>query len=283
MSAGRLGSLATVAQRRLGPAILTTLDTSPDRPIFVIGCPRSGTTLLRMMLDSHPRLSCGEETHFLRELQPIVGERWPLLETYGFPREYWLERIRELYERFQADYLARRGKARWVDKDPVYTLCLPFIAEVFPTAQYVHLVRDGHDVVASFRERWGYRSALRVARTEWARYVDGARMFGAGLPADRYHELHYEALVASPEPTMRALLGFLAEPWDDAVLHFDEAPHDATERYGRFTAERRRQSGESGAIYRSRVGAGRSSLDPVLRALLRKSAGSLLRELGYAA
>ncbi|MDQ3492947.1 MAG: sulfotransferase [Chloroflexota bacterium] len=257
------------------------MDRPLERPIFVVGCPRSGTTLLRLMLDSHPRISCGEETHFLRDLESTVGAHWPLLETYGFPREYWLERIRALYTGFQADYMARRGKERPAEKDPTYTLVLPFIDELFPDAQYVHLIRDAYDVVASFRDRWGYRSALRVARTEWARYVRAGREFGKRLPASRYVEIRYEQLVADPEPSLRTLLEFLGESWDPAVLRFQDAPHDATERYTRFTAGRRAEGGDAGAIYRSRVGAGRRDLDPVLRTTVRRGAGSLLRELGY--
>lgn len=264
------------------PSVVEATPAPAGSPIFVIGCPRSGTTLLRLMLDSHPRISCGEETHFLRELRSIVEGHWPLLETYGFSRQDWLRRIRGLYEGFQADYLARRGKQRWAEKDPTYTLLLPFIDEVFPDAQYVHLVRDAYDVVASFRERWGYRAALRVARTEWVRYVGAGRDFGQRLPADRYHELHYEQLVEAPEQALRALLEFLGEPWDDAVLRFDEAEHDATARYDRFTAQRRQAAGESTAIYSSRVGAGRRESGPFLRALVRARAGPLLRELGYA-
>ena len=87
------------------------------------------------------------------------------MATYGLSREWWIEHMRELYETFQAEVLARNGKARWAEKDPTYTLLLAFIEELFPTAVYVHLLRDGHDVVASFRDRWGYRSAARAART----------------------------------------------------------------------------------------------------------------------
>ena len=68
-------------------------------PIFVIGSPRSGTTLLRLILDSHPRISCGEETHFLRDLGSIVGRHWDLVATYGFDRDWWLARIAGFYER----------------------------------------------------------------------------------------------------------------------------------------------------------------------------------------
>lgn len=252
-----------------------------DRPMFIIGSPRSGTTLLRMILDSHPRLSCGEETHFLRELEPITGRHWRMLEPYGFPREYWLERVRGLYTGFQADYLVRRGKARWAEKDPTYTLLLPYLGELFPDALYIHLVRDGHDVVASYRDRWGYQSAARVARGEWKRYVSLARALRDGPAASRYHELRYEDLVADPEATLRPLFEFLGEAWDPAVLRFDEQEHDASDRYQRFTAERRAAGGESSAIYRSRVGAGGDKLDPLLRRLLRTTSGALLRDLGY--
>jgi hypothetical protein len=250
-------------------------------PVFVIGSPRSGTTLLRLILDSHPHISCGEETHFLRDLEAIVGRDWPLVSTYGLPREWWLERIRSLYAEFQAEVLRGSGKARWAEKDPTYTLLLPFIEELFPDACYVHLLRDGHDVVASFRDRWGYTSAARAARTEWARYVNAARELGACLPDDRFLELRYEDLVASPEAEARRLFAFLGEPWDPAVIEFDPRAHRATDRYRWFTAQRRAAGGEDATIYRSRVGAGGASLDPFLRTLLRRRNGDLLRRLGY--
>lgn len=252
-----------------------------DRPIFIIGCARSGTTLLRMMLDSHPRISCGEETKFLTDLLPILTAHWRLLAPYGFDRAWWLGRIRDFYGGFQAEYLARRDKQRWAEKTPGYTLHLDFVDELFPNAQYVHILRDGHDVVASFRDRWGYRAALRAANSVWAHYVRTGRAFGAGRPAGRYHEIRYESLVTDPEASMRALLDFLGEPWDPQVLRYDEVPHDTTERYERFTRGRREAGGESSAIYRSRVGARRGRLDPALHGLLHRSAGPLLDELGY--
>lgn len=250
-------------------------------PIFVIGSPRSGTTLVRLILDAHPRISCGEETHFLRDLEAIVGRNWGLVASYGLDRAWWLARIRALYSDFQAEVLARSGKARWAEKDPTYTLHLGFIEELFPSAVYVHLLRDGHDVVASFRDRWGYVSAARAARSEWARYVGAARELGERLPAERFLELRYEDLVRQPESQGRRLFDFLGEAWDPAVLAFDPAAHRATDRYRWFTAQRREAGGDDATIYRSRVGTGGHSLDPVLRTLLRQRSGALLRELGY--
>ena len=250
-------------------------------PIFVIGSPRSGTTLLRLMLDSHPHISCGEETHFLRDLETIVGRNWGLVSTYGLDRTWWLDHIRELYADFQSAVLARSGKARWAEKDPTYTLHLTFIEELFPDALYVHLLRDGHDVVASFRDRWGYRSAARAARSEWARYVDAALALGRRLGEARYLELRYERLVADPQAEGQRLFAFLDETWDPAVLEFDPAQHSATDRYRWFTAQRRKAGGDLATIYRSRVGTGSGSLDPFLRSLLRRRNGQLLRDLGY--
>jgi hypothetical protein len=253
-----------------------------DSPIFIIGCGRSGTTLLRMMLDSHPRISAGEETKFLTDLQPIVGEHWRLLSAYGFSRAWWLDRIRAFYAGFQADYLARRSKQRWAEKTPGYTFHLDFIAELFPDAQYVHMIRDGRDVVASFRDRWGYKAGLRAANSVWRESVARARDFGSRLPEGRYQELRYEALVADPETEMRALLAFLGEEWDAQVLRYDEVAHDTTERYAAYTAERRAAAGGRGAaIYRAGAGKGRRKLDPALRAVLMRSSGKLLADLGY--
>ena len=263
----------TASQRLAG------VDAAP--PIFVIGSPRSGTTLLRLILDSHPRISCGEETHFLRDLESIVGRNWALVSTYGLSRDWWLDHIRTLYAEFQAEVLARADKARWAEKDPTYTLHLPFIEELFPDAVYIHLLRDGHDVVASFRDRWGYAAAARAARTEWARYVDAARELGRRLPEERFLELRYEELVADPATQGQRLFTFLGESWDPAVLDFDPAAHRATERYQWFTAQRRESGGDDATIYRSRVGTGGASLDPLLRTVLRRRHGDLLRDLGY--
>jgi Sulfotransferase family len=257
------------------------LRADTDPPIFIIGCARSGTTLLRMILDSHPRISCGEETKFLIDLEPIVGRHWRVLAPYGFDRAWWLDRIRQMYGGFQAAYLEERGKARWAEKTPSYTLHLGFVDELFPDAQYVHIIRDGRDVVASFRDRWGYRSGVRAANSIWAHYVHTAREFGSHLPRERYHELRYEALVGATEPTVRGLLAFLGEAWDPAVLRYDEAEHATTERYAAFTAGRRAAGGDDAQIYTSRVGAGKWALDPILKALLARSGGSLLADLGY--
>ena len=259
-----------------------TASTRP--PIFIVGCQRSGTTLLRLILDSHPNISCGPETLFLVDfVERVTGERhWRHLAQFGFPKEYWQERVAALVDTVQSDYARRRGKVRWADKTARYAVHLDQIDRLYPTCQVIHIIRDGRDVVASHRDRWGYLSALKAVR-KWPWYVRTARMAGARLAGQgRYYEIRYEDLVTDPEPTLRKLLDFLGEPWDDEVLEHDRWPHDVQPRYVAFSSSRRAASGERHTIYRSRIGTGRQELGPLLYLLVRLVDGATLRDLGYA-
>lgn len=249
-------------------------------PIFIVGCQRSGTTLLRLMLDSHPGISCGPETRFLEDLAKITTENWQRLSHFGFTKQYWLQSIAGFFDGVQSEYARRRGKARWADKTPRYALSLDFIDQLFPTCQVVHVVRDGRDVVVSHRHRFGYVPAVKAAE-KWPRYIAAARTSGARLGPKRYHEVRYEELVADPEATMRRLLAFLGEPWDEAVLHHEEHGHDVADKYAAFAGSRRREGNDAGSVYRSRVGAHRRELGVLLRLIVRVRAGARLRELGY--
>jgi hypothetical protein len=253
-----------------------------ERPIFIVGCQRSGRTLVRLMLDSHPSISCGPKTRFLVELvDAVAGDAPPpYLERFGFPEEYWWERVAELFDRVHSDYASRRGKQRWADKTGRYALHIDMLNRLFPDCQVVHVIRDGRDVVASHRRRFGYLEALKATR-KWPVYVHKARDAGTRLGADRYIEIRYEHLVSDTEKTMRGLLDFLGEQWDPDVLDFAASPHDVSEKHVGYTAERRAADGTDHGIYRSGLGTGQRELDPPLRLACRLSANATLRELGY--
>ncbi len=252
-----------------------------NSPIFIVGCQRSGTTLLRLILDSHPNISCGPETRFLEDLAKVTREPfWPHMAQYGFPIEYWYEKFGTMFDSFQREYASRRGKTRWADKTPRYALCLDFITQAFPTCQVIHVIRDGRDVVASHRDRFGWWPAVKSVK-KWPLYIETARKAGAALPPGRYCEIRYEELVGDTEGSLRKLLDFLGEPWDDAVLEHDRHPHDVPSKYKQFTASRRTATKERTAIYKSVGGAGRKKLNPLLRALFMVVAGRTLRDLGY--
>ena len=250
-------------------------------PIFVVGCHRSGTTLFRLILDSHPAISCGPETRFLADLEKITDDaNWPRMGLYGFPKSYWHERVAELFNDFQSRYAVRRGKTRWADKTPLYAGHLDYLNTLFPDALFINIVRDGRDVARSHRDTWGYMSGLKRHREVAPVHPHGRGVRAEGRPGPL------------PRGPLRAARGRHREADAPgarvrrrAVGRGRAAPHRALpRRHGALRpatpSKRRSQKGE-GAVYRSRVGGGRKANDPLMKLLLRLRAGATLERIGY--
>lgn len=250
------------------------------RPIFIVGCQRSGTTMLRLVLDSHSRISCGPETRFLADMERIVTTDWPRLSRYGYSKEEWLARMADFFGGIQSDYARGRGKVRWADKTPLYALNLDLVMAMFPDAQIVNVIRDGRDVAVSHRKRFGYKSSVNSAR-KWPRYIAAGEAAKAKLPPAQFYELRYEDVVADTEASMRALFDWLGEPWEPAVLDYDKQRHDVPEKYTLEAEKRRAKSSTTASIYAGSVGSFRRELDPLTRLLFAVFAGKTLRRLGY--
>ncbi|ETX08359.1 sulfotransferase family protein [Candidatus Entotheonella palauensis] len=246
------------------------------RPIFIIGCPRSGTTLLRLMLDSHPHISCGPESHFLTDLAGIVDRHGARIGRFGVDRDQWYEKTAHFFHAFHMAYAQKRGKQRWAEKTPKYTRHLALVNQLFPDCQLIHMIRNGRDVVSSYHQRWGYLSAVKTAAYRWREYITLARDFGKTLPKDRYFELGYEDLVNDTEMTLRGMFEFLQEPWVPDVLNYQDAPHDVNDLYATSTQAFRSES--AGVVYTSRMD---KNVDPFLKTVMRVGSGRLLQELGY--
>jgi hypothetical protein len=247
-------------------------------PIFVVGSPRSGTTLLRLVLDSHSHIACGPETHILADMDDSCRLHWSRLQRYGRDREYWYAKCRRFFEEVKLDYSAAKNKPRWADKTPAYALHLPFINALFPKAQIVHVIRDARMVTASVLARWGWRAAWH-APVKWAESVSRARGFGTGLPAAQYREIRFEELIADVEGTLRGLCEWLGEPWEPGLLDYDRYEHDGSGRNREVRSEAR--SAEGQAVDSRRATKPRQQLDPLLGARVQRVAGRLNRELGY--
>jgi hypothetical protein len=180
----------------------------------------SGTTLLRLVLDSHENIAIPPETGFMRaydahRFTPFKhsGRGWT--KRLGWAPAELDALMGELYDRLFMRYAEQHGKTRWGEKTPLHTWHLEDMARVFPDAQFVGIVRHPCASVASNLTRFGLR--LGRAATHWKRYTAEITR-NAALLGDRFAMLRYEDLVLDPEPLLRELLDWLGEPWSDRVL-----------------------------------------------------------------
>ena len=220
---------------------------SQDSPFFIVGCERSGTTLLRLMLNQHPRLRVPRESWFLIDLMnqlPLQTKlsqqdlqlafriisnhhKWKTWEVSD--SQLWevisaLEQPR-LCELIKAVFLGcgnLPNKPRWGDKTPIYVKEIDRLHQVFPTAKFVHIIRDSRDVTASLhRQRWGGGTLEKAAR-HWGEMVNAGTISGQRLGAALYFEFGYEDLVLHSEKTLNTICRFLGETYTPQMLTFHQ-------------------------------------------------------------
>lgn len=272
----------------------------PERPIFILGCPRSGTTLLRVMLNAHPRIAIPPETRFLIPAY-LRRRRFGGLRTRA-QRErlarFVLDRPLSRFSRLEvpadevrarmdkaaslgaalaapfAAYAERLGKARWGDKRPFYYSFVDELDRLYPDAQFVHVVRDGRACAASLK-RPPFDYGSERAMVTWLNAVYSCRRAGERLGPERYHEVRYEDLVADPETSLRAMCGFLGEEFDPAMLAPEEVVDLVVpagfEQHGQIKAG---VNAASVAKWRTELGAGEI-------ATMESVGGDWLRTFGY--
>ncbi|HEX6248377.1 MAG TPA: sulfotransferase [Nocardioidaceae bacterium] len=189
-------------------------------PVFVVGSMRSGSTMLRLIIDSHPHIAIGAETGFVGGLAAAkeipswnFGKGW--FERLGWSEAEIDERLREFYEGIFRRHARQQGKRRWGEKTPFHTSYMPLMAQVFPDAVFVGIVRHPGAVAASLRKRFHYTFPAAVAYWE-ATNVDMLRA-GTALGA-RFALCRYEDLVLEGEPVLRELVDLLGEPWAPELL-----------------------------------------------------------------
>lgn len=237
-------------------------------PLFVVGSPRSGTSLLRLALTCHTRIVIPPECGFVVWLEPRFGD-WSsgdcdpggraasfvadLLASRKFetwrldgeaiaaavaesrPRDY-AELCAAVYRRFARE--AGKPDAVWGDKNNFYLRHLPRLAERFPAAKFLHIVRDGRDVACSYREvmSGGFTSPyapilpveIEAIAREWSSGVLEAAEFLARASRERAMTLRYEDLVASPREVLDRVCAWMGLEFEPAMLDF----HLENERSG---------------------------------------------------
>ncbi len=218
-------------------------------PLLVLGVRRSGTTLLRVMLDRNSELAIPDESYFIPQLAgrhrgrldlaAFVDDlrRLPTLREWGVPVDDVRARLHpgaglgEAIAAVYEVYAARQGKARWGDKTPLYMQHLDLLERLFPSALYVHLVRDGRDAALSYlavpkgimTESWGHPRDTAGFACQWRTEVLAARALGRRAGPARYLEVRYEALVADPGGELRRICELAALPYEPAMLDYTGA------------------------------------------------------------
>jgi len=266
------------------------------------GAARSGTTLLSVILNSHPELVCGPESDLFR-LWPefdrlsvnAVTWAWHVLRGWTEPfrtlsRDFGisLQQIRRLWmrsgspaefiDRFFGEYARRHGVTRWADKTPANVKVIGFIFEHFPRAKFVHIIRDGRDTCCSVLA-WSRQYPkshpldIRSAAETWSRWIGLGREW-IGHP--HYTEVRYEDLVTAPEASLRLLLEFLELPWNAEVLAY----HDQAQS-NRPDLPLTHLAGVSKPVYSSSIERWQKDLTFADRRAVEEIAGATLRELGY--
>jgi hypothetical protein len=293
------------------PRISRTHDVGLAPVPFIVGCSRSGTTLLRLMLDAHPDLAIPAETHFIPAIVPECA-------TAGEPRRRFVEQLTSFYtwqdfgidaqvlerrvediEPFRIDealrvffrlYAERWGKSRWGEKTPSYCLHMRLIHQLLPEARFIHMIRDGRDVALSHRDKWFGPKQIDEAAQWWVDRITATRIQVADVPF--YLEVNFEELVLEPEATLRKISEFIELPWDPAVLEYHK---HAAERVAEVSHDLvRPDSPVVPALERVRIHAmntqplavhriarWRTEMPASDRVVFERIAGGLLQELGY--
>jgi hypothetical protein len=288
-------------------------------PVFILGSPRSGTSLLRLMLTAHPQLQVPPECGYLIWLQAEFGgwseadlaspqrqQQWVRavqacrkFDTWQLSDDALLHSLRverpSTYAALGAvphlAYARRNGRAptRWGDKNNFHLQHLPALRALYPGASFLHIVRDGRDVACSYREvmaaasRSPYAPQL-VTQVEqiahqWAGDIELAQQGLRGLAPSQQHHLRYEDLVRSPEAVLQAVCAWLGLPWSADMLAF----HQVNQQQGlepAATLDWKRRTLEP--VSDATVGRHLRALSALEQDTFLRLAGPQLRRLGYA-
>ena len=203
-----------------------------DKPIvFVGGSPRSGTTLMRVMLDAHPMVRCGEETRIIPRFIQFTnmhlksGSELTRMEEAGISREI-INSAAHAYI-FEIIKMHAKNAPYLCTKDPTTLDYSLYLAELFPNAKFILMIRDARAVVHSVISRWinsgGYQIKKYKENFEnWNSLIERMYSQCMSVGAKRCLPVYYEQLVLQPEREMKNIIKFLGLSWNDAVLNHEK-------------------------------------------------------------
>jgi hypothetical protein len=285
----------------------------PHKPApFVVGVMRSGTTLLRLMLDAHPDLAIPSETRFFPAINSLITQKqmapveavsilksvntWPdfELDSEKLIKSMDAQQINtpsNALRHFYQAYAARFNKPRWGDKTPYYGLHMDQISLLIPEARFVHIIRDGRDVALSTKGLWfDLGKDIEEIAVNWMSKIRQTRQLAQLVP--HYLELRYEDLIHQPEQTLRKICQFIHLPYHPKMLEYHRTAETRLDefktRYSNegdiIVSKEQRKSAfklASTPPQKNRIERWRNELTPEQIAQFEAIAGTLLLELNY--
>jgi len=265
-------------------------------PLFIVGRPRSGTKLLRDLLNEHSQVAITvNESHFIPYYYHEIHKFGDLRKRENFERFYnelskitfirrlkkknksvspdlWHESVEDwsyagIVEAFYRAYARREGKIIWGDKTPSYLTQLPLLYALFPTAKVIHIIRDARDYCISINKAWG-KNMYRAAQ-QWVDQVAKCRKDGAPHSGDGYHEMKYEALLDHPKETIGQLCEFIGIEFEEDMLRLNVPSENLGDTKG------------ATVIVKGNHGKWKNSLEPAQVQRIERICGPLMRQLGY--
>ena len=219
-------------------------------PFFLIGAQRSGTTLLRLILNAHSQIAIPEEGTFLI---PLLKKRYihhklsgralsaltrylslnPQLKLWGCDyREYFSQldqkeclSIRELIENLYSIYAQQHGKSIWGDKTPPFFRKVNIFLALYPEARFIHIVRDGRDVFDSWRKIDDTKGNVATIALDWCYKLSRIEKSFSRIPADNKLTIRYEDLLGRTEESVRSVCRLLGVPFETGMLEFYRTSH----------------------------------------------------------
>ncbi len=229
-------------------------------PLFIIGAGRSGTTLLRSMLVAGGQISITPETQIIHNL----ATKYPILQGLGWEDlscfivsmfeghvgyEMWNINVYPVYQKLKNLPEKQRSLAKiidevfrfyaeqkfpnaqlWGEQSPIHTFYLPYIHAIFPRARYLHLLRDGRDVVSSWVKKNG-DDYLPEAVYRWQISVERFRAFQKKMNPNQVIEIRYEDLVQNPEKVLKEICLFVGIDYSSEMLDYWKLPSTIESKY----------------------------------------------------
>ncbi len=226
------------------------------------------------MLDAHPNICCpnwevGLFLHFKSMIEGDLANHLRRENELAVTRTDVVSWMRRSFDDLMQDLTKPAKKPRWAEKTPGHVFCMNLITEVYPESQFIHIIRDGRQVIRSLQNMSWAPQDITWSCNRWVNSICRGREAGMTLPPTRYVELRYENLISHPESELRVLCDFLGERYSESMLAFHKPENNS---WGIA-----RQAVQKKAVNKGKY----RELNRKELQVMKKIASELLDELGY--